>query len=115
MTTPQVMQASLGKIPKLKEINKREDYSPEKAQEEFFTIQVVTRCCRGVLKNEKEVNPHFDQMVRDGQPDNDRQRSIINALESLIPRMSEKPEVICLENCAILELKHLRLTLQYYK
>ena len=110
MTSSQSDGISFGKPPTIEEIQKREEYSPEKAQGELFAFTLsdgMAGVAIGQSQGKEYVKANFKKMVKHGVPDLERQRLVLKALTFLVGRKHPKPSGITLANCAVLDLASL--------
>ena len=103
---------SFGKPPTIEEIQKREEYSPEKAKEELLAF-TLSDGMRGVFSfcqshGKEYIKANFRRIVKYGMPDLERQAFILKALVFLVERKTIKPHEISLANCDVLDLVSLK-------
>ena len=110
LTTRQAINASLGKTPTIKEIQKREEFSLKQAQEEFMGYSLF-RIEGGIIGNQKDnqtLSANFEKISQSGNPDIERQDLMLRGLDLFFSYQQKKPISITLTNCAILNIKKLR-------
>ncbi|NGX37827.1 MAG: hypothetical protein K1000chlam2_00990 [Chlamydiae bacterium] len=114
MTTPEVMRATLGKVPTTEEIEKRQFYSLAKAKEEllmcvvqrYLNTENTTLLQKG---NKRSLHAHFDTIASNGVPDLSRQELVLKGLTLLVELGHfPDPEEITLSSCSVLTEKKLR-------
>ena len=111
MTSLQTDGISFGKLPSMQEILAREEFAPEKAQEELF---LCTLCQRmpgvtvGKSKGQPYIKVNFEKIQKKGQPDLDLQRLLLRALIFFMERANPKPTSIALVSCSVLDLNALK-------
>ncbi|PJD96745.1 MAG: hypothetical protein CK425_05220 [Parachlamydia sp.] len=111
MTSLQADGISFGKLPSLQEILSREEYAPEKAQEELFLF-ALCNTMPGITVGKSQGKPYikatFKNIHKKGQPDIDLQQLLLRALAFFFGRATPKPSSITLVYCAVLDLTSLK-------
>ena len=109
-TSSQSDGPNFGKLPTYEEIQKKEEFSPEKAREEFFNF--TFKCTREIdlyTSNEKVIiNADFHRMIKEGIPDTERQSLVLTALTFIMLSKGIKAHEVSLKNCAVLDLEVLK-------
>jgi NLR family CARD domain-containing protein 3 len=101
LTSAQSDGISFGKPPLFEEIQQREEYAPEKAQEELFAF-TLKKCAEGVSIGKSLhgtwINANFKRMKNDPA----RQSLVLQAITFLIQRKNRKPNQVTLAHCSVL-------------
>ena len=109
LTTKQAMYASLGKIPTIEEIQKRKKFSIKKAQKEFteYSLFIIEVSIIVNQKDKQKLSANFEKISQSGNPDTERQDSMLSGLDLFLSYQENKPISITLTNCAVLNNKKL--------
>ena len=111
LKSSQTDEAGFGRLPSFEEIQMREEFSPEKAQQELFAF-TLNQCEPGVVlgkhHDENWVEADFKRIIKQRAPDKERQRNVLNALTFLMLSKDLKPQRVTLTNCSVLDSKALK-------
>lgn len=111
LTCSQSNWANFGKLPKYQEIQKREEFSPEKALEELLSF-TLSQCDSGVNlianKDNYVVYADFRRMVKEGVSDKERQFFVLKALMHRIESEGIKVREMNIINCTVLDAAALK-------
>src|SRR5262249_28033941 len=97
-----------GRILTVEEVMRKKLFTPTKAREELPNVLLMRSAefiSDGNVERKNAIRVNFIHMTRDNEPDQERQRLVLQALTHLMSVQAKKPDSLIIAHCAVLDSK----------